>query len=50
MANQADTVVVDKLQKKAVAMDAAIPKGNTKRKEHEKLDKYQGLKEEVEKN
>lgn len=50
MANQPDIVVVDKLQGKAVVVDIAIPSdGNIRKKEHEKLEKYQGLKEELEK-
>ena len=47
MANQP---VVDKLQKKAVVTDVAISSdGNIKKKENKKLEKYQGLNEEVEK-
>ena len=42
MANQPDIVVVDKQQK--IGSDH-----NTKKNEHEKLKKYQGLMEEVEK-
>ncbi|KAM9816571.1 carbohydrate sulfotransferase 6 isoform X4 [Syngnathus typhle] len=50
MANQPDIVVVDKQQKKAVVVDIAIPSdGNIRKKELEKLEKYQGLKEELEK-
>jgi len=46
-----DIVVVDKLQNKEVVMDVAIPRNrdDIKNKEHQKLDKYQGLKEKVEK-
>jgi len=50
MANQPDIVVVNKLQKKAVVIDIAIPiDSNINKKENKKLEKYQGLKEEVEK-
>ena len=50
MANQADIVVVDKHQRTAVMVDVAIQSdGNIIKKEHEKLKKYQGLKEELEK-
>lgn len=49
MANQPDIVVVDKKQSRAVVVDIAIPSdGNIRKKEHEKLEKYQGLKEELE--
>ncbi|XP_055359974.1 uncharacterized protein LOC129603341 [Betta splendens] len=48
--NQPDIVVVDKEQRKAVVVDVAIPSnGNIRKKEHEKLEKYQGLREELEK-
>ncbi len=50
MANQPDIVLIDKQQKKAVVIDVAIPSdSNIRKKEHEKLEKYQGLKEELEK-
>ena len=50
MANQSDIVMVDKQQKKAVVIDAAIPSDSTiRKKEHVELRKYQGLKEELEK-
>uniref|UniRef100_A0A3B3HW39 Reverse transcriptase domain-containing protein n=1 Tax=Oryzias latipes TaxID=8090 RepID=A0A3B3HW39_ORYLA len=50
MANQPDIVVVDKEQRKAVVVDVAVPSdGNIRKKEHEKLEKYQGLREELEK-
>uniref|UniRef100_A0A087XGF1 Reverse transcriptase zinc-binding domain-containing protein n=2 Tax=Poecilia formosa TaxID=48698 RepID=A0A087XGF1_POEFO len=50
MANQPDIVVVDKEQRKAVVVDVAIPSDhNIRKKEHEKLEKYQGLREELEK-
>ncbi|XP_055362142.1 uncharacterized protein LOC129603668 [Betta splendens] len=50
MANQPDIVVVDKEQSKVVVVDVAIPSdGNIRKKEHEKLEKYQGLREELEK-
>jgi len=43
MANQPDTVMVDKLQKRAVVKDEEIPSDrNTKKTEHEKLAKYKG--------
>ena len=44
MANQVDMVVIEKQQKKALASNSNIMK-----KEHEKPDKYKGLKEELEK-
>ena len=44
-----DIVVVDKLEKMAVVIDATIVSdSNIKKKEHEKLEKYQGLTAEVE--
>ena len=50
MANQPDIVVVDKEQRKAVVVDIAIPSDcNIRKKEHEKLEKYQALREELEK-
>ena len=50
MANQPDTVVVDKHQRTAVVVDVAILRdGNIRKKEHEKLKKYEGLKAELEK-
>ena len=49
MANQPDIVVVDKHQRTAVVVDLAIPSvSNIGRKEHEKFEKYQGLKEVLE--
>ena len=43
-------MVVNKLQKKRVVIDAPIPSdSNIKTKEHKRLQKYHGLKEEVEK-
>ena len=49
MANQPDIVVIDKEQRKAVVVDIAIPSDcNIRKKEHEKVEKYQGLKEELE--
>ena len=48
LANQPDIVVVDK-QKEAVVIDVAVPSdSNIKKNEYEKLEKYQGLKEDVE--
>uniref|UniRef100_A0A3P9LU28 D(1B) dopamine receptor n=1 Tax=Oryzias latipes TaxID=8090 RepID=A0A3P9LU28_ORYLA len=45
-----DIVVVDKEQRKAVVVDAAVPSdGNIRKKDHEELEKYQGLREELEK-
>ena len=42
--------VVDKEQRKAVVVDIAVPSDfNIRKKEHEKLEKYQGLREELEK-
>lgn len=50
MANQPDIVVMDKQQKTVVVVDVAIPSdSNIRKKEQEKLEKYQGLKEELEK-
>ncbi len=50
VANQPNIVIVDKQQKKAVVINVVIPSdSNIKKKEHEKLEKYQGLKEELEK-
>ncbi|TWW69265.1 COP9 signalosome complex subunit 1 [Takifugu flavidus] len=49
VANQPDIVVVDKHQKTVVVIDVAIPNdSNIRKKEHKKLEKYQGLKEEME--
>lgn len=45
MANQPHTVLVDKLQKKTVVGDVAVP---TRMREHEKLKKHQGMKGEKE--
>ncbi len=50
IANQPDIVVVDKQRKTAVVIEVAIPSDNNiKKKEHEKLKKYQGMREELEK-
>uniref|UniRef100_A0A3P9HPM2 Gypsy retrotransposon integrase-like protein 1 n=1 Tax=Oryzias latipes TaxID=8090 RepID=A0A3P9HPM2_ORYLA len=50
MANQPDIVAVDKEQRKDVVVDVAVPsEGNIRKKEHENLEKYQGLREELEK-
>jgi len=49
MANQPDTVVVDKLQKKAVGTDVTISSNSNIQKKQKKFKKYQGLKEEDEK-
>ena len=49
LANQPDIVVVDKERKRAVVIDVAIPAdANIRKKEHEKVDKYQGLREQLE--
>lgn len=50
MANKPDIVVVDKERRMAVVIDVAIMSdSNTKKKEHKKLEKYQRLREELEK-
>lgn len=47
MANQPDVVVADKQQKRTIVIDVTVPSDTTtKQKEHKKLEKYQGLKEE----
>ena len=49
MVNQPDIVVVDKEPRNAVVVDIAIPSVcNICKKEHGKVEKYQGLKEELE--
>ncbi|KAF7642936.1 hypothetical protein LDENG_00248050 [Lucifuga dentata] len=49
LANQPDMVVVDKEQKRAVVIDVTVPAdSNIRKKEHQKMEKYQGLKEELE--
>ena len=49
MVNQPDIVFSDKQQRKVVLIDVAIPcNSNIRKKEHDKLKKYQGLKEELE--
>ena len=49
-ANQPDVVAVDKHQKKAIVIDVATPNSkNIRKKEHKKLEKYQGLKEDLQK-
>ena len=46
---QPDLMVVDKHDEKAVVVDVTIPSGrNIRKKEHEKLKKYEGRKEELE--
>ena len=47
VANQQNIVVVNKREKKGEVVDVAIPTDSTTKK-HEKLEKYQGLKEELE--
>ncbi len=50
MANQSDIVLTDTQRKKAVLTDVAIPSDSKiRKKEHQKLEKYQGLKKELEK-
>uniref|UniRef100_A0A3B3BB75 Cadherin domain-containing protein n=1 Tax=Oryzias melastigma TaxID=30732 RepID=A0A3B3BB75_ORYME len=50
ISNQPDIVVVAREQRRAVVVAVAVPSGDKiKRKEHEKLEKYQGLREELEK-
>ena len=50
MANQTEIVVVDKHQKRAVVIDITFPSGSDiQTNERERLEKYQGLKEELEK-
>ena len=47
-ANQPDIVIVDKDKKEATIIDIAIPNDvNIREKEHEKIDKYQPLSEEL---
>ena len=49
LADQPDIVVVNKQGRKAVAVDVAVQSVSyVSKKEHEKLTKYQGLKEELE--
>ncbi len=49
IANQPDTVVMDKQQKTAVVIDVAILSDSyIGKQEHEKIEKYQGLREELE--
>ena len=48
VANQLDIVVVDKQEKKAVVVGVAISSdSNIRKEEHEKLKKYQDLKQEL---
>lgn len=48
-ANQPDIVLIGKDQKTAVVIDVGVPSGNNIRKNgYEKLEKYQVLKEELE--
>ena len=48
LANQQDIVVIDKQKKESVVIDIAVPSdSNIKQKEYEKLEKYQELKEEL---
>lgn len=49
LANEPDAVVVDKAQKRSLAIDVAIPAdSNFRNKEHEKMEKYQGLQKQLE--
>ena len=49
VANQLDIVVINKQDKKTVVVDVTIKNdSNIRETEHEKLEKYQGLKEELE--
>lgn len=49
LTNTLDTVVVNKEQKAAVVIDVSVPSDNNlRKKEYEKLGKYQSLKEELE--
>ena len=46
--NQLDILVVEKQDKKVVVVDVTNPsESNKRKKEHGKLEKYQGLKEEL---
>ncbi len=48
MANQPDIVIIDKHKKEATIIDVAIPNdSNIKKKEQEKVEKYQPLREEL---
>ena len=50
LANQPDIVVVDKSDKRAIIIDIAVPNDcNIEKKEKEKVEKYQPLREELEK-
>ena len=50
IANRPDIVIIDKEKKTAIIIDVAVPSDcNIMKKEHEKIDKYQGLREEMEK-
>lgn len=47
--SQPDVLVVDKQEKRPVVVDVAIPNdSNLRKKEQGKLEKYQGLKEQLE--
>lgn len=48
MANQPDVVVVDKRLRTAEVIDVDIPRErNIRKKEHEKIQKYQNMEEEL---
>lgn len=49
LVNRSDIIVVDRHQKTAMVIDVAGPRdSNIKKREHEKLKKYQSLQEETE--
>ena len=47
LANQPDIVIIDKQKKEAVVIEIAVSSDSNIKKEYEKLEKYQGLKEEL---
>ena len=48
VSNQPDIDAINKEKKDAVLIDIAVPIDSNIKKEYEKLEKYQGLKEELE--
>ena len=51
LANQPDIIIVDKQKKELVVIDITVPSdSNIKKKESEKLKKYQGLKDKLERS
>ena len=49
LANQPDIVIVDKQKKEAAVIEVAVPSdSNMRKKEYKKLEKYRGMKEELE--